>query len=80
MSRWQDIHSVRARQFLELLADIVAPATSVTSPRVMPPGPKPPEAPALPAPKPAAASPSESGTRPTAPTAASVFKHIPWKK
>jgi hypothetical protein len=66
MLRWKEHHYARATEFAQLLAEALAHA----------PAPMP-HAPAATVPRPAPTLPKP---RPAAPTAAAVFKAIPWKK
>jgi hypothetical protein len=71
MTHWNETHYGRAEEFLRLIAEAVPPAVpgqAAVAPT--PPAPRPP---------PAATTPAAAAT-PAAPTAASVFKKIPWKK
>lgn len=72
MPPWHDIHHTRAEEFLRLLGDAIAPVAG--EPRAV-------ATRAAPAPAPRAEPPAPLVTPPAAaPTAASVFKKIPWKK
>ena len=66
MLHWKESHYARATEFVDLIAKVVGAQ----------PGRNPHQA-SMPAPRPLAPA---SLPKPTAPTAAAVFKNIPWKK
>lgn len=90
MTTWNETHYARAQEFTRLLSDALAvaqsaaPATAAIE-RTAPPFARPivPPAPPPAAPVPPAAAPTPPPPSPApaaGPSAASVFKKIPWKK
>ena len=90
MTTWNETHYARAQEFTRLLSDALAAAgaaapASPAMERTAPPFPRPivPSAPPPAAPVPKAAEPTPPPPSPApvaGPSAASVFKKIPWKK
>jgi len=72
MTAWKEVHYARAQEFTRVIADLTAPFRSPAETRSTSAASPVPAAP----PVASAPAPKTTGT----PTAASMFKRIPWKK
>lgn len=81
MTAWNEAHYARGREFLRLIADAVPPTRPVAIPAPAPAqnAQTPPRAEITPA-APLPAAPETPAAPAPRPSAASVFKKIPWKK